>query len=94
MLAVSAFFVAVGFGVMIPVLPIFAASFGVTNFLIGLVVSAFAGFRLVTSPFVRRISDRFGHKRTIGANEVRPIKALVVVVGHVLGQRLRAFTGQ
>ena len=66
MLAVSAFFVAVGFGVMIPVLPIFAASFGVTNFLIGLVVSAFAGFRLVTSPFVRRISDRFGHKRTIG----------------------------
>lgn len=42
MLAVSAFFVAVGFGVMIPVLPVFAASFGVTNFLIGLVVSAFA----------------------------------------------------
>lgn len=66
MLAVSAFFVAVGFGVMIPVLPVFAASFGVTNFLIGLVVSAFAGFRLAMSPFVRRISDRIGHRRTIG----------------------------
>ena len=66
MLAVSAFFVAVGFGVMIPVLPLFAASFGVTNFLIGLVVSAFAGFRLAMSPFVRRISDRIGHRRTIG----------------------------
>ena len=66
MLAVSAFFVAVGFGVMIPVLPLFAASFGVTNFLIGLVVSAFAGMRLAMSPFVRRISDRIGHRRTIG----------------------------
>ena len=66
MLAVSAFFVAVGFGVMIPVLPLFAASFGVTNFLIGLVVSAFAGFRLAMSPFVRRVSDRIGHRRTIG----------------------------
>ncbi len=66
MLAVSAFFVAVGFGVMIPVLPLFASSFGVTNFLIGLVVSAFAGFRLAMSPFVRRISDRIGHRRTIG----------------------------
>ncbi|MFT3860615.1 MFS transporter [Micropruina sp.] len=66
MLAVSAFFVAVGFGVMIPVLPLFAASFGVTNFLIGLVVSAFAGMRLAMSPFVRRISDRVGHRRTIG----------------------------
>lgn len=66
MLAVSAFFVAVGFGVMIPVLPLFAASFGVTNFLIGLVVSAFAGMRLAMSPFCRRISDRIGHRRTIG----------------------------
>ena len=66
MLAVSAFFVAVGFGVMIPVLPIFAASFGVSNFLIGLVVSAFAGMRLAISPFCRRISDRIGHRRTIG----------------------------
>lgn len=66
MLAVSAFFVAVGFGVMIPVLPVFAASFGVSNFLIGLVVSAFAGFRLAMSPFVRRFSDRIGHRRTIG----------------------------
>lgn len=66
MLSVAAFFVAVGFGVMIPVLPIFAASFGVSNFLIGLVVSAFAGMRLAISPFCRRISDRIGHRRTIG----------------------------
>lgn len=66
MLALSAFFVAIGFGVMIPVLPLFARSFGVSNLLIGLVVSAFAAVRLVTSPFCRRISDRIGHRRTIG----------------------------
>lgn len=66
MLTLSAFFVAIGFGVMIPVLPLFAQSFDVTNLLIGLVVSAFAAMRLVTSPFCRRISDRIGHRRTIG----------------------------
>ncbi|MGC3956089.1 MAG: MFS transporter [Propionicimonas sp.] len=66
MLTLSAFFVAIGFGVMIPVLPLFARSFGVSNLLIGLVVSAFAAVRLVTSPFCRRISDRIGHRRTIG----------------------------
>ena len=66
MLTLSAFFVAIGFGVMIPVLPLYARSFGVSNLLIGLVVSAFAGMRLVTSPFCRRISDRLGHRRTIG----------------------------
>lgn len=66
MLTLSAFFVAIGFGVMIPVLPLYARSFGVSNLLIGLVISAFAGMRLVTSPFCRRISDRIGHRRTIG----------------------------
>lgn len=66
MLTLSAFFVALGFGVMIPVLPLFARSFGVSNLLIGLVVSAFAGMRLAASPFCRRISDRIGHRRTIG----------------------------
>ncbi len=66
MLTLSAFFVAIGFGVMIPVLPLFARSFGVSNLLIGLVVSAFAAMRLITSPFCRRISDRIGHRRTIG----------------------------
>ncbi|MGC4153754.1 MAG: MFS transporter [Propionicimonas sp.] len=66
MLTLSAFFVAIGFGVMIPVLPLYARSFGVSNLLIGLVVSVFAAMRLVTSPFCRRISDRIGHRRTIG----------------------------
>ncbi|MCA0253268.1 MAG: MFS transporter [Actinobacteria bacterium] len=66
MLALSALFVAIGFGVMVPVLPLFAQSFGVSNLLIGLVVSAFAAMRLVTSPFCRRISARIGHRRTIG----------------------------
>lgn len=66
MLTLSAFFVAIGFGVMIPVLPLYAQSFGVSYLLIGLVVSVFAAMRLVTSPFCRRISDRIGHRRTIG----------------------------
>ena len=65
-LSVAGFFVAVGFGVMIPVLPLFARTFGVSNTEIGLVISAFALMRLVTAPFCPAISGRLGHRVTIG----------------------------
>lgn len=62
MLGLIAFCVAVGFGVLIPVLPVFAKSFRVDNTLVGLVISAFAFMRLVTSPFCGRIGEALGLK--------------------------------
>jgi predicted MFS family arabinose efflux permease len=38
----ASFFVAVGFGIVMPASPVFAKSFGVNNAAIGLMVSAFA----------------------------------------------------
>ena len=51
MLGLVAFCVAVGFGVLVPVLPVFARSFGVGNIEVGAVISAFALMRLISSPF-------------------------------------------
>jgi MFS family permease len=50
-LGLVAFCVAVGFGVLVPVLPVFARSFGVGNTEVGAVISAFALMRLISSPF-------------------------------------------
>ncbi|HWH99006.1 MAG TPA: MFS transporter [Propionibacteriaceae bacterium] len=61
-LGVIAFCVAVGFGVLIPVLPVFARSFGVDNFAVGAVVSVFALMRLVTAPFCGRMINRAGER--------------------------------
>ena len=61
-LGLIAFCVAVGFGVLVPVLPVFARNFGVDNFAVGAVVSAFAAMRLVTSPFCGRMIDAFGER--------------------------------
>lgn len=58
------FCVAVGFGVVVPVLPVFARSFGVNNFAVGAVISSFALLRLATSPFCGRLINRFS-ERTI-----------------------------
>lgn len=64
-LGIIAFCVAVGFGVVVPVLPVFAKSFEVTNFQVALVVSAFAFMRLLTSPFCGRIGDWLGERTTL-----------------------------
>jgi MFS family permease len=61
-LGLIAFCVAVGFGVLVPVLPVFARSFGVDNFEVGAVVSAFALMRLACSPFCGRLIGIFGER--------------------------------
>ncbi|WP_233557980.1 MFS transporter [Tessaracoccus antarcticus] len=64
-LSVTALLVAVGFGVVIPVLTPFAKTFEATNFQLGLVVSLFAAARLVTSPFAPAIGRRLGERNAI-----------------------------
>jgi MFS family permease len=54
--------VAIGFGVVGPVLPLFAASFGVNEFAAAAVVSAFALMRLLFAPAVGFLTDRLGHR--------------------------------
>jgi len=49
-LAGVGFTIAVGFGVMSPVLPVYARMFGVSSFLVGLVVSSLSILRLATMP--------------------------------------------
>lgn len=61
-LGMIAFCVAVGFGVLIPVLPVFARSFGVGNLQVGMVVSVFALLRLASSPFCGRMINRAGER--------------------------------
>lgn len=64
-LAVSAFIVALGFGVVLPVLTPFARTFNATSFQVGLVVSLFSGMRLITSPFASRIGRFMGERNAI-----------------------------
>lgn len=64
-LGVIAFCVAVGFGVLVPVLPVFAREFGVSNVAVGAVVSAFAVMRLVASPWCAAIMRVLGERTVL-----------------------------
>jgi MFS family permease len=63
-LAAIAFCVALGFGIVIPAIPLFARTFGVSAFAASAVISVFALMRLVSSPPAGWAVNRFG-ERTI-----------------------------
>ena len=61
-LVAAAFVIALGFGLILPVLPQFAQSFGVGATASSIVVSAFAFFRLLFAPAGGRLIARFGER--------------------------------
>ena len=61
-LAAVAMSVAVGFGIVAPVIPVFARRFGVGRTAAGAVVSAFAFMRLAFGPAGGWLVNRFGER--------------------------------
>ena len=62
-LVAAAFIVALGYGIIAPVLPQFAASFNFGVTAATIVVSSFALFRFIFSPSSGRLVDAFGERR-------------------------------
>ena len=52
----------VGFGIIIPLLPFYAQTFGASPVVIGLLFAAFSLAQLVAAPALGVLSDRFGRR--------------------------------
>jgi MFS family permease len=61
-LVAASFFVAVGFGIVLPAIPVFARTFGVNNAAIGLIISMFAITRFASGLISGKLVDLFGEK--------------------------------
>ncbi len=51
-----------GFGIVIPILPILVTRVGGSVFLVGLIISVFSLFQFLFSPIIGRLSDKYGRK--------------------------------
>lgn len=60
-----AFCVALGFGIVAPVIAVFASSFGVSAFAAGAVISVFALMRFVGAPIAGWLVNSFGERSTL-----------------------------
>ena len=61
-IALSIFTATMGLGMVLPLLPVYAKTFGASGATIGLTVSAFAIPQLIISPFAGKLADRYGRK--------------------------------
>jgi len=52
----------VGFGIVIPILPIFIEKIGGGPFMVGLVIAIFSLFQFVFAPILGRLSDKYGRR--------------------------------
>jgi MFS family permease len=64
-LMVTAFVDMVGFAMVLPLVPFYAASMGATGFIVGLLISAFSVAQLLSAPTWGRVSDRFGRRPAV-----------------------------
>ena len=64
-----------GFGLILPLLPFYADTYGATPFVVGLLAASYAAAQLVGAPVLGRLSDRYGR---------RPV-LLISIAGTVFG---------
>lgn len=72
-----------GFGIIIPLLPLYAESFGATPTVIGLLFASYSLAQFVFSPIWGRISDRWGRKPVL----------LITIAGSAIGSLVLGFAG-
>jgi multidrug resistance protein len=73
----------VGFGIVLPILPLYAEHFGATPRTIGLLVASFSLAQLICAPLWGRVSDRFGRKPVL----------IVSLAGTAVGSLLTGLAG-
>lgn len=69
-----------GFGLILPLLPYYAETFGASDFQIGLLVAVYAAAQFIATPLLGRLSDRVGR---------RPV-LVISIIGNLLGFLLLA----
>ena len=52
----------IGFGIVMPVLPIYAERFGAGPVVVGLLLASFSFFQFLAAPILGRLSDRYGRR--------------------------------
>ena len=79
-LVAASFFVAVGFGIVLPAIPVFARTFGVNNAAIGLIVSMFGITRFASGLISGKLVDLFG-ERAVFSSGVFMVSLFVFLAG-------------
>jgi len=68
-----------GLTIIIPLMPIYAATFGASAFLIGLLGATYPAMQFIGAPFLGRLSDRFGRKPILMVSQLGTLIGFLVL---------------
>lgn len=71
----------IGFGMIFPILPLFAEKFHASSLQIGLIAATFSLGQFLFSPFFGRLSDRFGRKPIILSSMIISAISFMMLIG-------------
>jgi MFS transporter, DHA1 family, tetracycline resistance protein len=69
----------VGFGIIIPLLPFYAQTFGASPFVIGLLFASFSLSQLIAAPVLGDLSDRLGRRPVLIASLIGTVISFVML---------------
>ncbi|MEQ8834720.1 MAG: MFS transporter [Miltoncostaeaceae bacterium] len=69
----------IGFGIVLPILPLWAEEFGASPVQIGIITASYAVAQLVSAPVLGRLSDRHGRRPVILASLVGTVVAFLLI---------------
>src|SRR5579859_2201764 len=52
----------IGFGIVVPLVPMYSRNYGASGWLIGAIIASFSAMQFVFSPIWGRLSDRYGRR--------------------------------
>ncbi len=75
----------IGLGIIIPVLPVYVESFGISAFSVALLFSAYSLFSFLSAPFLGALSDKIGRRPVlIGSIASTSLGWIIFALGHSL----------
>src|SRR5579862_8186514 len=52
----------IGFGIVVPLVPVYSRHFGAHGLMIGVIIASFSAMQFIFSPIWGRLSDRYGRR--------------------------------
>lgn len=68
-----------GLTIIVPLLPLYAASFGANPFMVGLLGAAYPVMQVIGAPILGRLSDRFGRKPVLVVSQIGTFVGFVLM---------------